>query len=119
MTYEAATEWVSPHFYKGAPEPSGVVWILNPHTQTATVTVSFYDVSLGGKIDESKQSVSPHTSTGFVTANGGDMWVRVESDLSVFPSGEYRFNDNSAEYMPMTFYRAEIESRPIVTPGTL
>jgi len=107
MAHDAARAWISPHFIGAGMWTTGRVWVLNPNTTKADVTVIFYDSS-GGKGEEKGGTLSPGQIFEFwPNKTGGHMWVRVLSDQPVLPWGACEASIHITEYVQMAFYRAE------------
>lgn len=118
-----AKRWVSPYWqaYPVAPAHSisPGIWVLNPGTTQAKVTVTWFgpDASI---VSKSEQTIPPkHQSVPFGPATAEALgWTEVVSDQPVAPWGSTpdQEGDPDPVRVNMTFFREDIQEIPPIHP---
>ena len=127
MPNEAATEWISPFFRHHPGYGLSVVFVLNPNTAPALVSVDFYTAEgvhqshTGKSVDPSHRAEfpPPHKINSIYWPEGGgkyfdvpeyyffDGWLYINADSPIIPSGFTQGANINEELQPMSFYEAE------------
>jgi hypothetical protein len=117
MASDAATDWICPHFYSGGPW-TGQVWVMNPNTEHAKLTISFHE-QVGPEVHKETDTLNPSETMWYQPwDHWGDMWVRVHSDKAVLPAGYFATAPKDDQYVEATFYRVEGLHVKLPTPGS-
>jgi len=130
MASDAAKRWVAPYWrsmYHEGGQAFASVWVLNPSSDSAGVTVEFLD-TLGNVRGAQPLFLNPKQTDRAQSPEAPQAtfdwwgWVRVTSlnDVPVVPWGETLPSqleigspDMPLQWVEMTFYRAELPTLPL------
>ena len=112
MADDAAKRWVSPYWSSSPAGPPNFprVWVLNPGTAGAEVTVRWHEAVTGDVLEKETHTIDAGTIWLFVSGEpGGFGWVGISSDRPVVPWGTTPVSSGQDElgHETMDFYRAE------------
>ncbi len=112
MADDAAKRWVSPYWSSspaGHPELPRV-WVLNPGTAAAEVTVRWHEAVTGDVLEKETHTIDAGTIWLFVSGEpGGFGWLGISSDRPIVPWGTTPVSSGQDElgHETMDFYPAE------------
>ncbi|CAN5139439.1 hypothetical protein BH09ACT13_BH09ACT13_04090 [soil metagenome] len=90
MADDAAKRWVSPYWSSSPAGPPNFprVWVLNPGTAAAEVTVRWHEAVTGDVLEKETHTIDAGTIWLFVSGEpGGFGWLGISSDRPIVPWG--------------------------------